>query len=64
MAAYKASPTVYSQRAYLQTLAQKGAAARKYILTATNQAEVLMLNLEDRLRDDALLNLNLPPPKQ
>ncbi len=64
MAAYKASPTVYSQRAYLQTLAQKGGAARKYILTATNQAEVLMLNLEDRLRDDALLNLNLPQPKQ
>lgn len=64
MAAYKASPTVYSQRAYLQTLAQKSAGARKYILTTTNQAEVLMLNLEDRLRDDPFLNLNLPSAKK
>jgi regulator of protease activity HflC (stomatin/prohibitin superfamily) len=64
MAAYKASPTVYSQRAYLQTLAQKGAGARKFIVTTTNQAEVLMLNLEDKLRDDAFLNLTLPAPKK
>ena len=62
MAAYKASPTVYSQRAYLQTLAQKSSGARKFILTATNQAEVLMLNLEDKLREDPFLNLALPQP--
>ena len=62
MAAYKASPTVYSQRAYLQTLAQKSSGARKFILTATNQAEILMLNLEDKLREDPFLNLTLPQP--
>ena len=55
---------MYSQRAYLQTLAQKGASARKYILTTTNQAEVLMLNLEDKLREDSFLNFAVPQPKQ
>ncbi len=60
MAAYQASPEVYTQRAYLQTLAQKGANARKFVVTATNKEEVLMLNMEDKLRDDALLNLALP----
>lgn len=60
MSAFKASPDVYTQRAYLQTLAQKGAAARKFIVTTTNKEEVLMLNMEDKLREDALLNLALP----
>ncbi len=60
MAAYHASPEVYTQRAYLQTLAQKGAGARKFILTTTNKEEVLMLNMEDKLREDSLLNLALP----
>jgi membrane protease subunit HflK len=63
LAAYQASPDVYTQRAYLQTLAQKGAAARKFIVTTTNREEVLQLNLEDKLRDDALLNIALPTPK-
>jgi membrane protease subunit HflK len=70
MAAYKGAPDVYTQRAYLQTLAQKGAAARKFIITTTNKEEILMLNMEDKLREDPFLNLALPsapttsaPPK-
>ena len=60
MAAYHASPDVYTQRAYLQTLAQKGAGARKFIVTTTNKEEILMLNMEDKLREDPLFNIALP----
>jgi regulator of protease activity HflC (stomatin/prohibitin superfamily) len=63
MAAYHASPEVYTQRAYLQTMAQKGAGARKFILMTTNKEEVLMLNMDDKLREDALFNMPLPAPK-
>ena len=60
MAAFAASPEVYSQRAYLQTLARHGNGARKFInLAGTNTQEVLQLNLEDKLRDD-LLNVPVP----
>lgn len=62
MAAFKGSPEVYRQRAYLQTLARHGADARKFVLAVTNAQEVLMLNMEDKLRDD-LINLQLPQAK-
>jgi len=62
MAAYASSPSVYAQRAYLQTLARHGGGARKYILTATNREEVLQLNLEEKI-SDALLKAPLPAPK-
>lgn len=61
MAAYVASPEVYTQRAYLQTLAKHGSGARKFILATTNRTEVLQLNMEDKIRDD-LLNVALPAP--
>jgi len=60
IAAYSASPEVYSQRAYLQTLARHGQNARKFIVSVTNSQEVLMLNMEDKIRDD-ILNVPLPP---
>ncbi len=63
MAAYKASPEVYTQRAYLQTLARNSGDARKFIVAVTNANEVLMLNMEDKIRDD-ILNIPLPPPKK
>jgi regulator of protease activity HflC (stomatin/prohibitin superfamily) len=63
MAAFAASPEVYSQRAYLQTLVRYGGGARKFInLAGTNTQEVLQLNLEDKLRDD-LLNVPIPAPR-
>lgn len=62
MAAFKASPEVYAQRSYLQTLARNSADARKFVVAVSNANEVLMLNMEDKIRDD-LLNITVPPPK-
>jgi regulator of protease activity HflC (stomatin/prohibitin superfamily) len=59
MAASKASPEVYTQRSYLQTLARNSSEARKFIVAVTNAQEVLMLNMEDKIRDD-ILNVPLP----
>ena len=62
MAAYKASPEVYTQRSYLQTLARNSADSRKFIVAVSNANEVLMLNMEDKIRDD-ILNIAMPAPK-
>ncbi len=62
MTAFLASPDVYSQRAYLQTLARHGSGVRKYIRILTNAPEVYQLNLEDKFRDD-ILNVPMPAPK-
>lgn len=59
MAAFKASPEVYTQRSYLQTLARNSGEARKFIVAVTNAQEVLLLNMEDKIRDD-ILNVPLP----
>jgi len=58
--AFNAAPSVYRQRAYYQTFADATANARKYILLATNTQDVVVLNLEDKIRED-LLNLNVSP---
>jgi regulator of protease activity HflC (stomatin/prohibitin superfamily) len=62
LAAYHASPDVYSQRAYLQTLVRGGSGARKFVVLGTN-SQILQLNLEDKIRPDDLLNQPLPPPR-
>ena len=59
IAAYKAAPSVYRQRAYYQMFADATANARKYILLATNTQDVVIFDLEDKIRED-LLNLNMP----
>ena len=56
--AFKAAPSVYQQRAYFQTFAAATANARKYILLVTNTSDVVIFNLEDKIRED-LLNLNV-----
>ncbi len=61
--AYRASPSVYAQRAYLQTFARSVADARKYILLTTNTHDVFILNLEDKYREDYLQSVTVPPPK-
>ena len=58
IAAFTAAPSVYRQRAYYQMFADATANARKYILLATNTQDVVVLNLEDKIRED-LLNLNV-----
>jgi regulator of protease activity HflC (stomatin/prohibitin superfamily) len=62
--AYEASPSVYSSRAYLQTFARSVAGARKYILLSTNTQDVVILNLEDKIRQDLLDTITVPPPKK
>ena len=59
--AFTASPTVYPQRLYLQTFARASAGTRKYLIGTTN-AQVLHLNLEEKIRPD-LLDVKVPPPK-
>jgi len=49
---------VYRQRAYFQTFADATARARKYILLVTNTQDVVIFDLEDKIRED-LLNLNV-----
>ena len=56
--AYQAAPGVYRQRLYLQSFADATRGARKYILLATNTHDVVIFDLEDKIRDD-LLNLNV-----
>jgi modulator of FtsH protease HflK len=58
--AYAAAPSVYRQRAYFQAFADATAGARKYILLATNTADVVIFNLEDKIRQDLLDNLSVP----
>lgn len=62
MLAYSASPQVFRQRSYLETLVQAVRPARKYVLATTNTTEIIWLNLEDKLRTD-LLDVTVPKPR-
>jgi regulator of protease activity HflC (stomatin/prohibitin superfamily)/drug/metabolite transporter superfamily protein YnfA len=57
--AFEAAPSVYRQRLYLQSFAAATKSARKYVLLVTNTQDVVIFNLEDKIRED-LLNLNVP----
>lgn len=61
--AYRAAPSVYAQRSYLNALVRSTANARKFLLLTTNQQDVLTFDLQDKIRED-ILNLNVPPPKK
>lgn len=54
LAAYYASPEVYKQRAYLQTLVRGAENARKYIILSTNARDVIQFNLEENIRPELL----------
>jgi membrane protease subunit HflK len=58
MAAYAAAPSVYRQRAYFEMFPAATANTRKYILLVTNVHNVVIFDLEDKIRED-LLNLNV-----
>jgi regulator of protease activity HflC (stomatin/prohibitin superfamily) len=60
--AFEAAPAVYAERAYLQTFARATANARKYVLLTTNTQDVIVFDLQDKVRED-LLNLSVTPPK-
>jgi membrane protease subunit HflK len=57
--AFAAAPSVYRQRAYYQVFASATANARKYVLLVTNTQDVLIFDLEDKIREDLLNNLNV-----
>jgi regulator of protease activity HflC (stomatin/prohibitin superfamily) len=61
--AYAAAPSVYVERAYLESFARATANARKYLLLTTNTYDVLTLDLQESVARD-LLNVNVPPPKK
>jgi regulator of protease activity HflC (stomatin/prohibitin superfamily) len=57
--AFETSPSIYKQRVYFQAFPAATANARKYVLLITNTQNVLIYELEDKIRDD-LINLNVP----
>jgi regulator of protease activity HflC (stomatin/prohibitin superfamily) len=64
--AYNAAPGhggVYEQHAYLETLVDKSADSRKYIVAATNAPSIAIFNLEDKIRKDLIDALPAPPSK-
>lgn len=50
--AFQAAPSVYRQRLYLQSFAEATRNARKYILLVTNTQDVVIFDLEDKIRSD------------
>jgi membrane protease subunit HflK len=61
--AFHAAPSVYKQRAYLQTFGRASANARKYVILTTNTHEVLQIDLQDRVREDLLNDITIQPKK-
>jgi len=59
--AYEAAPSIYLQRAYLQTFAKATANARKYVLLTTNTHDVLQFDLQTKIREDILQDVTLKP---
>jgi regulator of protease activity HflC (stomatin/prohibitin superfamily) len=57
--AFAAAPSVYKQREYFKTFASATANSRKYILLVTNTQDVVIFDLEDKIRND-LLDVNVP----
>jgi regulator of protease activity HflC (stomatin/prohibitin superfamily) len=64
--AYAAAPGangVYEQRARLEALVDGSRQARKYIIVTTNTPDILIYNLEDKVRPDLLDQLAAPGKK-
>ncbi len=58
--AYQASPEVFRQRSYLDTMSRAVAPARKYVIGITNTTDTIIMNLEDRVRMDIIEDVALP----
>ena len=55
--AFEAAPSVYKQRAYYTMFADATRNSRKYVLLVTNTQDVLIFDLQDKIRAD-LMNVN------
>jgi len=60
IAAYRAAPSVYPQRLYLETFVNATKGARKYLVLATNTTDIIQLDLQEKIRTDLLEGLNAP----
>ena len=60
--AFRAAPSVYRQRLYLQAFADATKDAKKYVILATNTDDVVIFDLEEKVRADLqnLLITNAP----
>ena len=56
--AFKAAPSVYKQRLYLSAFADATKNAKKYVLLVTNTHDVIIFDLQDKVRAD-LENLSI-----
>lgn len=64
--AYSAAPGyqgVYEQQAWLAAQAEHSGGDRKYIIATTNVPNIVIYNLEDKIRQDLLDNLSAPSAK-
>jgi regulator of protease activity HflC (stomatin/prohibitin superfamily) len=59
--AFEAAPSVYTERAYLQTFARATANARKYVLLTTNTHDVLTFDLQESIAR-SMLDVKVPSP--
>ena len=57
--AFRAAPSVYIDRTYLQSVVRSTAEARKYVLLTTNTQDVLQFDLQEKIGRD-LLDIRLP----
>jgi len=60
--AFNAAPSVYASRAYLQAFVKATASARKYVLVATNQHDIIQFDLQDKIGKD-ILDVTVPSGK-
>jgi membrane protease subunit HflK len=61
--AFEAAPAVYRQRVYFQNLGRAVAGSRKYVLLTTNTQDVIVFDLQDKIRED-LLNMSVTPTRK
>ena len=60
MAAFNAAPSVYTTRSKLETFVEATRGARKYILSNSDNNDIINLELQDKLRSD-LLDVTVDP---
>ncbi len=63
MAAYKAAPNVFKERAHLKTVSKAMSKTRKYVITAGNTEDSVVLNLEEKI-DQGLLGIDVKTPEE
>jgi len=61
--AFEAAPSIYLERAYLQTFGRATAKARKYVLLTTNTHDVLQFDLQTKVREDLLEDVTITGKK-